>query len=269
MTQRVPVISPELVLIDPALAGRARAELPDPGEFVAARLRAAQEQSRSSASLEAPTPVPAHLPDVEPERPSPRPSRPLRRVLVAAIVLLAGFSIGRMTAAPPPGFIIEQVDDAGSTLRSLQQQSTPPAAAAPGSRTTRPPIQRAGNKKPRRGPVVAGARHGRGEKSKRRNAFSAAAAPRRSRNVLGVVVSVSPGAVTIRWRAPTSSRRVVVLRRKRGARKQQVVYRGRRPWLRDAALAPGTYTYVIVNYDRGRKASSGVPTVVEVASGAL
>jgi hypothetical protein len=260
MTQRVPVISPELVLVDPALADKARAELPGPGEFVTARLRAAQEQSGSAVSLEAPLAAPSHR--VEPQRPSRRRTRALRRVLVAAVFLLAGFAFGRMTAAPPPGFIIEQVDNAGSSLRSLQR-STPDAAASPRSEKTKR------LKRPSRGPVVAGARHGRGAKAKRRNAFSAAAPPRRSRNVLGVIVSVSPRAVTIRWRAPTSSRRVIVLRRKRGAKNQRVVYRGTRPWLRDSALEPGTYTYVIVNYDRGRRASSGVPTVVEVAASAF
>ena len=91
--------------------------------------------------------------------------------------------------------------------------------------------------------------------------------PRRSRNVLGVIVSVSPRTVTIRWRPPASSRHVIVLRRKQGTTKERVVYRGTRAWLRDGSLEPGTYTYLIVNYDRGRRASSGVPTVVDVARG--
>jgi hypothetical protein len=104
-------------------------------------------------------------------------------------------------------------------------------------------------------------------KSKRRGPHAAAAGriKRPSRNVLGVVVSLAPAAVTIRWQAPASSRKVIVLRRARGARAPKVIYRGRRAWFRDASLRPGTYTYVIVNYDRGRRASSGVPTVVDVS----
>lgn len=262
MTQRVPVISPELALIDPALAEKARAGLPDPGEFFSARLPAAQ-----AATTEA-----HRLPDVEPQPRRRRRTRTLGRVLVASIFLLAGFSIGRMTATQPPGFIIEQVVGGDSASQSLQQRSAAKAAASAPSRTTARPRVRTRATRRSAASGVAGARHGRGAKTASKRSPRKAAAvrtPRRSRNVLGVIVSLSPRSVTIRWRAPTSSRHVIVLRRKRGASKDLVVYRGTRPWLQDASLQPGTYTYVIVNYDRGGRASSGVPTVVEVAGSAL
>ena len=167
MTQRVLVISPELALIDQALAEQARAELPDPGEFLADRLPAAQEPSVLAAANS----EPARPPDVEPQPRRRRRTRALGRVLVAAILLLAGFSIGRMTATPPPGFIIEQVVDVGSASRSLQRRSTAPAAGTPRPRTNGRSKRRTRAKQPSAGPVVAGKSQGRGAKgaAKRRN----------------------------------------------------------------------------------------------------
>ena len=269
MTQRVPVISPELVLVDPALAKVARAELPDPGEFPAARLRAAPEPSVFVTPLDEPAPESPAASEAEPRPPRHRRSRALGTVLVASSLLLAGFAIGRMTAAPPPGFYLEQELLDGTPASTLPRGSVTQTAALSSSRATRRPTPGPHAKSTRAGRVVAGTRQGRGLKaaSKRRSPGRATAVrtQRPSRNVLGVIVSMSPGTVTIRWRPPASSRRVIVFRRKQGTTKPRVVYRGTRPWLREGSLQPGTYTYVIVNYDRGRRASSGVPTVVDVA----
>jgi hypothetical protein len=271
MTQRVPVISPELVLVDPALAKVARAELRDPREFVAARLPAAPESSVRLA-LRNPTPDLTAAPPAGDSRPRRRRrSRALGRVLLAAVFLVGGFAVGRMTATPPPGFTIEQeLLDGAPAASTPRRGSATETAARSDRRTTRRRSPRPHAKSRTASRVVAGTRRGRGLKaaSKRRRSPGAATpvrVQRPSRNVLGVIVSLSPGTVTIRWRAPTSSRRVIVLRRLQGTSNRRLVYRGTRRWLRDGSLRSGTYTYVIVNYDRGRRASSGVPTVVDVA----
>jgi hypothetical protein len=100
------VISPELVLVDPELARRARAELPDPGEL-AGRVVAARSNGRPPTAVRRPIvgagavararPTPAHLPlirlqqaaEAEIEREAaPDHARPQSLVLAAAGIAL-------------------------------------------------------------------------------------------------------------------------------------------------------------------------------------
>jgi hypothetical protein len=84
-----------------------------------------------------------------------------------------------------------------------------------------------------------------------------------SANVLGVETRVDDGGVTLSWRRPVRSGRVVVVRQ-RGARGHgSVVFRGREASYRDSEVRPCTaYRYTIVNYDRRGRRSTGVPTTV-------
>ena len=104
----------------------------------------------------------------------------------------------------------------------------------------------------------------------RTRATSVAAPRRRQRhervawaaNVLGVQTTVSRHEITLLWRAPADSARVVVMRQ-RGSQTGSVVYRGRASRYRDDALRRCTgYSYTIVNYDRRGHPSTGVPTSV-------
>src|SRR5262249_5236127 len=84
-------------------------------------------------------------------------------------------------------------------------------------------------------------------------------------NVLGVVVTPTQRGVRLVWRAPRGSARVIVVRY-RGLQLagRTVVYRGRRSSYTDSRVKPGTYAYVIRNYDDRGRASSGVTSVVVV-----
>ena len=147
----IEIISPELCLVDPELAARARAALPDPGWLSPRKVvlpeRAdavrAMSQSRSlqlPITVPAPEPVaPVHEPDVgsvEQDAEAPRPSRRRHRwprlatatALVAAIPTVAtvGAEIGPRTAFAPTSEAAPLV--AGD--RTTPQLEAPPDAAA-------------------------------------------------------------------------------------------------------------------------------------------
>ena len=273
MTERVPHISPELVLIDPELAEIARAALPDPSDILGTRPEVEREPLPPVRSFfEALPAEPARLPDDEAEPPSRR-RRTGRRLLIAACVsVLVGFSIGRMTASHPD-FTFEAVPQdaaSGSSVAYAQQGNRAAAPLRSGRAADRTTGLARRDARAARS-VVAGTRYrGKTKPAPKRRARALGRTkpkrtPRPSRNVLGVVVSLSPHGVTLQWQPPTSSRRVVVLRRNhRSSKHAGVVYRGTQRSFRDRSVRAGTYTYLIVNYDRGRSASSGVPTVVDV-----
>jgi hypothetical protein len=228
-------ISPELALVDPELARRARELLPEPREW-----------SRP------PPPIPAVVQLAEPAtlaEPEPEPDTPTRRwpraVLLAAAIFAAGAASGtflRTEDARAPATVLELQAGAGAT------QPRP----APRPRAKRPAL---------RPPTVT---------AKRRSATAAPTPHQRRRharvtwasNVLGVEATISRRHVALVWQRPAGSARVVVLRTRRG-RSSSVVYRGRATRYRDSGLRPCTgYRYTIVNYDRRGDRSTGVPTSV-------
>src|SRR5262249_26026299 len=87
-------------------------------------------------------------------------------------------------------------------------------------------------------------------------------------NGIGVQAAVKRGSVAPVWVRPAGSAGVVVLRRRSGASRSLVVYRGRGTSYRDAVPRACTgYRYMIVNYDRRGHRSTGVPTSVVTRCG--
>ena len=194
-------ISPELVLIDDALAERARALLPEPREH--------------------PRPRPTAIP-VATEATRQRPRRWRRTAVLAAVVFVAGAASGGL---------LSRKDRPASGVR-LELQG--------GARTT-PPAEGQPNAKPRR----------------------AAARRTWAPNVLGVTAGVNSKGVKLVWQRPPGSDHVVVLRALSSRKQSVVVFRGRATTYRDVSARPcSEYRYTIVNYDRPRHPSTGVPTSV-------
>jgi hypothetical protein len=249
-------ISPELVLVDPVLAERARKLLPDPRERPRPRVPLVAAESSS---------VPVHEPLAIAAEPAPPPRnlRWRRTVVLAALVFAAGAISGNFLggrhASSSPGVTFEAQTVAPTTTRAGKaKQALPQRASAERRPALRPPVVKKKNRRPTvknkdRRPTTTS-----GHRQRRR-------APRVTwaTNVLGVTARVGSPGLTIVWRRPANSRRVVVLRTRSARRHGVVVFRGRATSYRDASLRPCTaYRYTIVNYDRGGHRSTGVPTSV-------
>ncbi len=232
-------ISPELALVDPELARRARDLLPEPRERPTAR--------RAFSVAPAPEEPAAREVSAEPEIQPPR-RRWARAVVLAAAIFAAGAASGTVLGPENGG-------PRGMTLQVRAAARTTHARPTP--RATR---KHAAARTPK-------------ASSKSRDASARPTSRRRrhahvvwASNVLGVAASVDGRGVTLVWHPPANSAHVVVVRAAEPGR-SVVVYRGRARRFEDTPLRPcSAYRYTIVNYDRRGHRSTGVPTSLVTAS---
>jgi len=226
-------ISPELALIDPGLAERARQYLPQPGE-----------QRKPRPTVAAPE---ALLPAAA----SP-PRRWRRTVVLASLVFAAGAASGGYLGeqhAESPGLPL------GVRAGALPTQRSRPSSVAP-QPALRPPKVPAKSRR-----VATRERRHRRQQVQRQAARTVWAT-----NVLGVSAQVASRGVTLVWQQPADSGKVVVVRARGGRAHGAVVFRGQATSFRDNSPRPCTaYRYTIVNYDRQGHRSTGVPTSIVTA----
>src|SRR5262245_28369968 len=251
------LISPELVLVDPELAAIARASLPDIPDAV----RAARPAPVFAEATPAASPAPFAIRDDAERVPAPEPATAgrasARRRAALVVALPLAFAAGGLIAIH------------GLDLHwARASQTVEPApngvvntAIADGNATGRTP-EHTRRRQPTRSvaqPRTGGVEHGHVGGRRAEPGVRVAA------NVLGVVVTPTQRGVKVVWRAPRGSARVIVVRY-RGQRRAGgiVVYRGRRSSYTDSRVKPGTYAYLIRNYDRRGRGSSGVTSVVVV-----
>jgi hypothetical protein len=228
-------ISPELALVDAALAERARRLLPDPSDCLAPRPRRVETPG---------PPVAEQIEEPTLRAPSGRPWR--RTIVLAGLVFAVGAFAGGLLGerrAPSPGVRLE-----------AQAPSVVTAPLRPPTVAGKPSVVTA----PLRSPTVA-----RGPKSKSTRRQQRAARVTWAANVLGVAARVDRPGVTLVWQRPANSDHVVILRSPATRSHDVVVYRGRAKSFRDDPPLPCTgYRYTIVNYDRKGHRATGVPTSV-------
>ena len=226
-------ISPELALIDPELAERARQYLPQPGE--------PRKPRPTVAAPEALLPAAA----------SP-PRRWRRTVVLASLVFAAGAASGGYLGdqhAESPGLTL------GVRAGALPTQRSRPSSVAP-QPALRPPKVPAKSRR-----VATRERRHRRQQVQRQAARTVWAT-----NVLGVSAQVASRGVTLVWQQPADSGKVVVVRARGGRAHGAVVFRGQATSFRDNSPRPCTaYRYTIVNYDRHGHRSTGVPTSIVTA----
>jgi hypothetical protein len=238
-------VSPELALIDPVLAVRARQALPERPELSAPRGRSATQPASTAPSSELPK-----LPSAAPPSVSRR-ARRLRRTVVLAVLVFAsgavvGGSVGERGASPVARFELRAALPAAPTGRTATTQLPERQSHSAGLPTSRRPSL-AHRSRHRRASNVSGQRQ--------RAALA--------ENVLGVASWVGRPGLTLSWQRPANSGHVVVLRSLPAQRRSVVVYRGRATSYRKASVRPCTaYRYIIVNYDRRGRRSTGVPTSI-------
>jgi len=244
-------ISPELVLVDPALAERVRRLLPDPTESL---------EPRAPAAIESRPSVPAPVrPEVAP-MPVPRRRRRWARTVVLAVVVFAagaasgGFLPDRHSAPSDVVLEVQSAGPAGTQGEESGPPQRPPAAKRSAQRHS------AAKRSPQR-PSAA-------KRSPQRPPRARPVPPHRTwaANVLGVAAQVGSPGVKLVWQRPTVSGHVVVLRARGNQGRGTVVFGGRVASFRDLSPRPCTaYRYTIVNYDRHGHRSTGVPTSVVTA----
>lgn len=216
-------ISPELALIDPVLAERARMLLPDPAERTERR-RVVPVASSSAVSDRAEA---AGGPAGPPRRRRWRKTLVLAGLVFAAGAASGGF-LGRKQAVEPRGPF-----EAQDNVRTATRATVTRTQSLSKPRSTHRVLAQ-----PRR-------------------------AAQSAQNVLGVTTAVSTRGVRLGWQRPADSDHVAVLRASGARRSNVIVFRGRGTSYRDvSAHSCTTYRYTIVNYDVRGHRSTGVPTSV-------